>query len=73
MAVVTKNQSSLRLRFNCGLDEQTQKTIIRSKTYGSVKPNALSDDMFDVAKIIESLQEHTLMEVARIDNSTLSE
>ena len=73
MAIVTKNPSSLKLRFDCGPDEITGKTKVRSKTYSNVKPGALSDDIHAVGDAIASLQKHDLLEIARIDNSTLSE
>lgn len=72
MAIVTKNPSSLKLRFDCGIDEITGKTKVKSKTYSNVKPNALSDDIHQVGTAIASLQKYDLLEVARIDNSTLS-
>lgn len=72
MAIVTKNPSGLKLRFECGKDEITGKTIVRSKTYSNVKPGASSDDIYAVGDAIAALQEHKLLEVARIDNSTLS-
>ena len=73
MAIVTKNPSSLKLRLDCGIDDVTGKTIVRSKTFSNVKPAALADDMYEVGDAIASLQKHALLEIARIDNSTLSE
>lgn len=73
MAVVlTKNPTGLKLRFDCGKDDNN-KTIIRSKTYSNVKPGATDQDIFDVGTALVSLQSNTLQEMARIDNSTLSE
>lgn len=74
MAVtVTKNPSTLRLRFDLGKDEVTGKTKIKSKSYSNVDPNALDDDVYAVGSAISSLQSHTLLEVAKIDNNTLSQ
>lgn len=74
MAVtVTKNPSGLKLRFDCGKNEETGKTIIKNKTYSNVNPNALDDDVHAVGVVLSSLQNFTLLEVAKIDNSTLSE
>ncbi len=70
--VVTKNPSGLKMRFDCGKDEVTGKTITRSKTYSQVRPDATDQEVFDVGLAIASLQINTLSEVAKIDNSTLS-
>ena len=35
--VVTKNPSGLKMRFDCGKDVVTGKTIVRSKTYSQVR------------------------------------
>ena len=73
MAIVTKNPTSLKLRFDCGIDDTTGKTKTKSKTYSNLKPDAASDDIYAVGDAIASLQKHDLLEIARIDNSTLSE
>lgn len=74
MAVIkTKNPTGLKLRLACGRNEITGKTIIRSKTYSNVKPTANDDDIFAVGDAIAGLQEFAVQEIARIDNSTLSE
>jgi len=71
--VVTKNPSGLKMRFDCGKDDVTGKTIVRSKTYSNVKPDATDQAVFDVGVTIASLQLNTLIEVTKIDNSTISE
>ncbi|MDB8804794.1 DUF1659 domain-containing protein [Romboutsia sp. 1001216sp1] len=74
MAVTaTKNPSGLKIRFDCGLDDVTGKTKIKSKTYSNVDPEATNDDVYAVGAVIASLQNNTLLEVAIIDNTTLSE
>ena len=73
MAIVTKNPSGLKLRFDCGADEITGKTIVRSKTYSNVKPTAANDDLYAVGDALASLAKDDVIEIARIDNSTLSE
>lgn len=72
MAIVTNNPTGLKLRFDCGLDGITGKTIVRSRTYSNIAPSASSDDLYQVGEAIASLQEFDLLEIARIDNSTLS-
>ena len=73
MAIVTKNPTSLKLRFDCGIDDTTGKTKTKSKTYSNIKHGSSNDDIYVVGDAIASLQKHDLLEVARIDNSTLSE
>ncbi|MGL5330559.1 MAG: DUF1659 domain-containing protein [Peptostreptococcaceae bacterium] len=70
--VVTNNPTGLRIKFNLGTDPETNKAIIRSRTYSNVKSDADDQDIFDVANVIGSLQKSPIVEVARIDNSTLS-
>ena len=71
--ILTKNPSSLRLRFDCGLDDTTGKSITKSRTYSNIKAESSSDDVYQVATALSSLQKHDLLEVAKIDNTTLSE
>lgn len=73
MAIQTKNPSSLRLRFDCGLNEVTGKLITKSKTFSNVRPTASVDDMYAVGTALASLQKYDLIEVLKIDSSTLSE
>ncbi|HSQ87407.1 DUF1659 domain-containing protein [Romboutsia sp.] len=72
MAVIpTKNPSSLKMRFDCGKDENG-KTIVKSRTYSKVRPDATDEKVYIVADAMASLQEHILIEVAKIDNTTIS-
>ena len=74
MAVtVLNNPAGLRLKFDLGKDDSTGKTKVKSKTFSNVKHSASNDDMYVVGDAIASLQKHDLLEIARIDNSTLSE
>ena len=73
MAVtITKNLSYLKLRFDCGKDDETGKTVVRTKSYSNVNPDATDQDVYDVGTILSSLQNQTLLEVAKVDNNTLS-
>ena len=67
-----KNPTSLRMKFDLGLDELTNKTKVKSKTYSNIKPEATSQDIFDVARALEHLQEFTVLEIAKIENTTLA-
>ncbi|MDB8801016.1 DUF1659 domain-containing protein [Romboutsia sp. 1001216sp1] len=73
MAVtITKNPSYLKLRFDCGKDDETGKTVVRTKSYSNVNPDATDQDVYDVGTILSSFQNQTLLEVAKVDNNTLS-
>ena len=72
MAIVTKNPSSLKLRFDCGISDTTGKTITKSKTFSNVRPNSSVDDVYEVAVALGSLQKYDVIEIAKIDNSTLA-
>ena len=72
MANVLKNPSGLKLKFDCGKDLETGKTIVKSKTYSNLDPDASADDVYEVGASIASLQEYDLLEVAKIDNSTIT-
>ena len=53
-------------------DELTNKTKVKSKTYSNIKPEATSQAIYDVATALEGLQEFSVLEVVRIDNTTLA-
>ena len=72
MAIVTKNPTSLKLRFDCGIDESTGKTKTKNKTYSNIKHGASNDDIYEVGNAIASLQEYDVLEIAKIDNTTLA-
>lgn len=71
--VVTKNPSSIKIKYDCGKDPVTQKLITKTKSYGHVVPGSLDEDCYDVASAIASMQTNTLDSVSKIDNSQLSE
>ena len=73
LAIQTKNPSGLKLRFDCGINDLTGKTKVKTKTYSNVRPEASVDNLFEVGSVIANLQKHDLLEIAKIDNSTLSE
>lgn len=70
--IVTKNLSSLKLYLNKGLDENS-KEIKGTKTFGFVDSAASDQNVLDVANAIAGLQKHTVYNIVRLDNSTLSE
>lgn len=66
-----KNPSSLRLTLSLGKVDGKDKR--RSKTYSHLKPSANGDDVYEVATALMSLQDHALIEVRKVDNTTLAE
>ncbi len=73
MVIEAKNPSSLRLKLDCGVNKLTGKTVVKSKTFSNVRPNASVDDVYQVAVALGSLQQYDVLEIAKIDNSTLTE
>ena len=72
MAVTeTKNPSSLKVKFDCGLNDDG-KTIVRTRTYSNVKADANVQDVFDVANALVDLQQHSSLEVLKQDNTLLN-
>lgn len=73
MAVIaTKNQSTLKLYLNKGVDENS-KQITGTKSYAFVDADATDEDIFAVAKAIGNLQKHDVFNIIRLDNKALSE
>ena len=65
-----KNPSSLRIKLDLGM--LNGKTKVRSKTFTSLKHNATTQDVYDVAEALMELQEYPVIEIAKIDNTTLA-
>ncbi len=65
-----KNPSSLRIKLDLGMVDG--KTKVRSKTFSNVKHNASAQNVYDVAESLMELQEYTVLETAKIDNTTLA-
>ena len=73
MAVkVGNNPAGLRLKFDLGMNPLTGKTKVKSKTFSNVKYNASNEDVYAVAGALESLQKYPVIEIAKIDNTTLA-
>lgn len=67
-----KNPISLKMKFDLGLDELTSKTKTKSKTYSNIRPEATSQDIYDVANALGELQEFSVLEISKIENTTLA-
>ncbi|MBQ6632351.1 MAG: DUF1659 domain-containing protein [Romboutsia sp.] len=71
MAVLeAKNPSSLRIKLDLGM--VNGKTKVRSKTFSNLKYDADAQNVYDVAEGLMALQEYTVLETAKIDNTTLA-
>lgn len=64
-----KNPSSLRIKLDLGMVDGKTKT--KSKTFSNLKHDAVAQDIYDVAESLMALQEYTVLETAKIDNTTL--
>ena len=65
-----KNPSSLKIKLDLGMEDG--KTKVRSKTFSNLKHDATAQDVYDVAEALIELQEYEKLEIAKIDNTTLS-
>ena len=65
-----KNPSSLRIKLDLGMVDG--KTKVKSKTFSSLKHNALAQNVYDVGEALMELQEYSTIEIAKIDNATLA-
>ena len=73
MAVLeTPLGSTLRITLETGFDLDGSP-INKNRNFRNVKPNATNQDVFDVANLLVSLQQHTLSAVQRIDEVHLDE
>ena len=65
----SKNPSSLKIKLDLGMVDG--KTKVRSKTFSNLKHDATSQNVYDVAESVMSLQEYDVLETIKIDNTTL--
>ena len=68
----TKNPSSLKMKFDCGLGDNG-RTIVKSRTYSNLKPDAKALDIYNVADAMVSLQQHSILEIVKQDNTLLNQ
>lgn len=66
-----KNPSSLKMRFDCGLGENG-RTIVKSRTYSNLKHDAKAIDVYNIADAMASLQQHSVLEIVKQDNTGLN-
>jgi uncharacterized protein with GYD domain len=71
MAVEINNLSSLKIKLSLGLDGNG-KAVVRSKTFGALKHDAVTDDVLAVANAFVGLGQHDLMDVVKVDDTSIS-
>lgn len=71
--IVTKNLSTLKLYLSKGTDPETNKEIKTTKAFGYVDSAAADQNVFDVANALVGLQKYDLLNIKRVNSSTLSE
>lgn len=64
-----KENTRLKLELDGGFDGTKQ--IIKSKTYSKIKTEATSEDLFNVAQSLSSLQQLPLLKVKRLEEIEL--
>ncbi|HBH1340455.1 TPA: DUF1659 domain-containing protein [Clostridioides difficile] len=69
--VSTKNLSSIKLKLDAGFDDKG-KAVVKSKSFANVKAEALNEDVYAVAEAIESLQENPIVDILKLDSTSLS-
>lgn len=70
MAVQNPLASTLRLEYDAGFNGQG-KVIIKRKNFTNIVVGATNDALFVTGQAIASLQNYTLLEIARIDSAAL--
>lgn len=69
--VETKNQSSLKIKFDCGLNNEG-RSIIKSRTYSNLKPTAQALDVYNIANALASLQKNRVLDILKQDSTSLN-
>lgn len=73
MAIISMaNATSIKIKIDKGMDVNGER-ILKSRTYGSVKAKATSEDIVDFIYSLMELQDHTLVGLNRIDNTSLAQ
>lgn len=73
MAVVSiKNHSKLNVKLDLGKNNEG-KVITKSKTFPNVNNEISNDDLMQVASALFGLQEYDVIDILRIDNTSISE
>lgn len=67
----TKEKTNLKLQLDGGIVDERQRVI--SKSFTKVKAEALDEELYGVAKAIEGLQNNELLNVLRVEETSIEE
>ena len=67
----TKEKTNLKLQLDGGIVDERQRVI--SKSFTKVKAEALDEDLYEVAKALEGLQNNELLNVLRVEETSIEE
>ena len=71
MAISHVYRTQLKIGFENGIDPDTDRVIVKRKTFNNVKPEATADELYAVAEALASLQQLPLFEVERSDHAEI--
>ncbi|MGO1469239.1 MAG: DUF1659 domain-containing protein [Tissierella sp.] len=66
-----KEKTNLKLQLDGGIVDEKQRII--SKSFTKVKPEALDEELYQTAKVLESLQNNGLLNVLRVEETSIKE
>ena len=64
--------SKLRMTFSEGVDGNGNE-LKKTRTYSSIKPETLDEDVYAVADTFGSLQKNPVLRIARVDEKEITE
>ena len=67
----TKEKTNLKLQLDGGIVDERQRVISRSFT--KVKSDTLDEELYEVAKTLEGLQNNELLNVIRVEETSITE
>ena len=65
--------STVKIKYDCGLDLDTQKRKYKTRAYSSIKSTATNDDIMAFVNVVVGLQQDTLDGTTLISVSALEE
>lgn len=66
-----KEKTSLKLQFDGGMVGENQKII--TKSFTKVKVSALDQELYQVAKALEDLQSKTILDIKKVEETSLKD
>lgn len=73
MAVTeTKNPSTLKIKFDCGLDDNSKTIVNKNRSCSNVKADANAQDVLNFVNAIVSIQVNDALEILNQDNTILN-